>query len=65
MEISENYAVIDRGYGVVIKHRHSAWSCFLQGDDATEFVAEIDAIDSEDIFDAVCSEYHACLGESE
>lgn len=62
MDYSENYLVIeDRFGGALIKHRGSDWTCYLQGDDATEFLYEIDQIEREDIFDAVCSEYHACI----
>lgn len=66
MDCSDNYLVIeDRFGGALIKHRHSQWTCYLQGDDATEFLCDIGDIGDAGIFDMLCSEYHACLPDNE
>lgn len=66
---SPNYAAFGHREGSIsLKHLNSGWECFFQcGDDAEAFRAEVEAIEGvpeatrDDIFDLICSEYHACL----
>lgn len=67
---SPNYvAHCHRGGGISLRHSNSGWECFFQpGDDADTFRRDVAAIEQkvpenrqDDIFDMLCSEYHACL----
>lgn len=70
MYASANYSAVEHRDGsIILRHLNSGWSCFFQcGDDAEAFRDEVEGLDRiadegkrDDIFDAICSEYHACL----
>lgn len=53
----ELYSYYDLGYGVEIVRNTDGFSCFLQGDDADNFLEEMESIEDEAMYDVIMSAY--------